>query len=103
MKVTQELKSAGFVFLDFLVLLFIIAWEFILHTINLIGFAWWAKVETSNPSCYYWFGPFISNRILAINLEIFLSDLSQEKPSSIKHNIIRGYVKDPLTAVIIDT
>ena len=64
---------------------------------NKLGLAWWAKVETSNPSGTYWYGPFLTKRSLNENLERFLSDLSEEGSTDIKHNIVRCNREEPLT------
>ena len=64
---------------------------------NKLGLAWWAKVETRNPSTIYWYGPFLTKRSLNENLEKFLSDLSEEGSTDIKHNIVRCNKEEPLT------
>ena len=64
---------------------------------NKLGLAWWAKVQTGNPSAIYWYGPFLTKRSLNQNLEIFLSDLSDEGSTDIKHNIVRCNKEEPLT------
>ena len=64
---------------------------------NKLGLAWWAKVETGNPTATYWFGPFITKRSLNKNLEQFLNDLSEEGSTSIKHSIVKGKQEEPLT------
>ena len=64
---------------------------------NKLGLAWWAKVETENPSVTYWYGPFLTKRSLNENLEIFLSDLLDEGSTHIKHNIVRCKKEEPLT------
>jgi len=64
---------------------------------NKLGIAWWAKVETTNPSTIYWYGPFLTKHGLNENLEKFLSDLSEEGSKDIKHNIIRCNKEEPLT------
>ena len=64
---------------------------------NKLGLAWWAKVETTNPSTTYWYGPFLTKRGLNENLEKFLSDLSEEGSKDIKHNIVRCNKEEPLT------
>ena len=64
---------------------------------NKIGLAWWARVETSEPNVTYWFGPFITRRRLKNKLPLFLSDLSEEAPGSVDHQIIRGRRREPLT------
>ena len=64
---------------------------------NKLGLAWWAKVETGNTSGIYWYGPFLTKRSLNENLKKFLSDLSDEGSTDIKHNIIRCNKEEPLT------
>ena len=64
---------------------------------NKLGLAWWAKVETTNPSTTYWYGPFLTKRSLKENLEQFLTDLSEEGSTDIKHNIVRCNKEEPLT------
>ncbi len=64
---------------------------------NKLGLAWWAKIETLNPMGTYWYGPFLTKRSLNKNLEKFLSDLSDEGSTDIKHNIVRCNKEEPLT------
>ena len=64
---------------------------------NIVGFAWWAKVETHQPNAIYWFGPFLTRRSLQVNLPSFLEDLSVEGSDSIKHSLFRGRRGEPLT------
>jgi hypothetical protein len=64
---------------------------------NKLGLAWWAKVETGTPSVTYWYGPFLTKRGLNENLEKFLSDLSDEGSTDIKHHIVRCNKEEPLT------
>jgi len=39
---------------------------------NKLGLAWWAKIETDQPSGTYWFGPFITKRSLKENFLLLL-------------------------------
>ncbi len=64
---------------------------------NKLGLAWWAKVETGNPSGIYWYGPFLTKSSLKKNLEKFLSDLSDEGSIDIKYHIVRCNKEEPLT------
>ena len=64
---------------------------------NKLGLAWWAKVETGTPLVTYWYGPFLTKRSLNENLEKFLSDLSNEGSTNIKHHIVRCNKEEPLT------
>ena len=65
--------------------------------VNAFGLAWWAKVETSQPNVIYWFGPFLSRKTLKIALMVFIKELSSENPFAIKHDLVRGRRKEPLT------
>ena len=64
---------------------------------NKLGLAWWAKVETDQPSCVYWFGPFITKRSLKENMPSFINDLSEEGYKNIKHSLVRCKKEEPLT------
>ena len=64
---------------------------------NKLGLAWWAKIETSNPSITYWFGPFITKRSLKENMPSFIKDLSDEGSKNIKHSLVRCKKEEPLT------
>ncbi len=64
---------------------------------NKLGLAWWAKVDTGNPSATYWYGPFLSKSNLKTNLDKFLCDLADEGSKDITHNIIRCNKEEPLT------
>jgi len=64
---------------------------------NKLGLAFWAKVETENPSATYWYGPFLTKRSLNKNLEKFLYELTAEGSKDIKHSIVRCNKKEPLT------
>ena len=44
---------------------------------NLLGLAWWARVESRNPDVTYWFGPFVRRSTLERELETFLSDCGE--------------------------
>ena len=64
---------------------------------NKLGLAWWAKVNTENPSVTYWYGPFLTKRSLNENLELFLNDLYEEGAKGINHSIVRCNREEPLT------
>ncbi len=99
MPTAREVNNAGFLFVDWIILIFVLAWEFLLKTCNSLGFAWWAKVETSQPETTYYFGPFFSKVALKKNLKGFLIDISKEKPSSVNYKIIRSSYNEPLTII----
>ena len=64
---------------------------------NKLGLAWWAKIETKEPSNTYWFGPFITKRSLKENMSSFIQDLSDEGSINIKHSFVRCKREEPLT------
>ena len=64
---------------------------------NKLGLAWWAKIETEQPSTTYWFGPFITKRSLKENISSFIKDLSEEGSTNIKQSLVRCKKEEPLT------
>ena len=64
---------------------------------NKLGLAWWAKIESENPSATYWYGPFLTKRSLKENMASFIKDLSDEGSTKIKHSIVRCRKEEPLT------
>ena len=64
---------------------------------NKLGLAWWAKIETEQPTTIYWYGPFITKRSLKENMSLFIKDLSDEGFVEIKHNLVRCKKEEPLT------
>ena len=64
---------------------------------NKLGLAWWAKIETENPSTTYWYGPFLTKRSLNENIFSFIKDLSDEGSTNIKHSLFRCKKEEPLT------
>ena len=67
------------------------------HFGNKLGLAWWAKIETDQPSTTYWFGPFIRKSSLNANMSSFIKDLSDEGATNIKHSLVRCKKEEPLT------
>jgi len=64
---------------------------------NKLGLAWWAKIETEQPSGIYWFGPFITKRSLEENMSSFIKDLTYEGSKNIKYSLVRCKKEEPLT------
>ena len=64
---------------------------------NKLGLAWWAKIETDQPSITYWYGPFITKRSLKESISSFINDLSDEGSTNIKQSIMRCKKEEPLT------
>ena len=53
---------------------------------NQLGLAWWAKIETNNPTATYWYGPFLTK-----------NSLTEEGSNNIKHSLMRCKKTEPLT------
>ena len=64
---------------------------------NKLGLAWWAKIETDQPSATYWFGPFITKRSLNENISSFIEDLTEEGSENINYSLVRCKKEEPLT------
>ena len=64
---------------------------------NKLGLAWWAKIETDQPSAIYWYGPFLTQRSLKENISSFIADLNDEGSTIIKHSLVRCKKEEPLT------
>ena len=64
---------------------------------NKLGLAWWAKIETNEPTYTYWYGPFLTKSSLKKNLVSFIEDLTNEGSTNIKHSIVRCKKEEPLT------
>ena len=64
---------------------------------NKLGIAWWAKIETGQPTATYWFGPFITKRSLEENMSSFIKDLYDEGSKNIEHSFVRCKKEEPLT------
>lgn len=66
---------------------------------NLFGFgkAWWLEINTSQPPCTYYFGPFISQAEAEGLKAGYIEDLEQERAGTIQSAIHYGSVPDQLT------
>ncbi len=74
-----------------------IAWDITLNLYNLLGKAYWAKVETLGPEVIYYIGPYINKNSLKRDLITFKSDLNKEGAFKINIIILRRYCAEPLT------
>ena len=63
--------------------------EILTGILNVLGRAYWIKIETKQPSCTYYFGPFINIRDAQSAQAGYLEDLSQEGASNIIVDIKR--------------
>ncbi len=52
--------------------------DFLTSFLNLTGLAWWIEVRTENPSCTYYFGPFVHEQEALNEKSGFIADLEGE-------------------------
>ncbi|MBF2017274.1 MAG: DUF1816 domain-containing protein [Rivularia sp. T60_A2020_040] len=52
--------------------------EKILDVLEIIGLAWWIEIVTQNPTCTYYFGPFVSAKKAQIEKNGYVEDLIEE-------------------------
>lgn len=63
--------------------------EILTRILNALGKAYWVKIETNQPSCTYYFGPFFNNKDAQSAQAGYLEDLSQEGAVDMKVDIKR--------------
>jgi hypothetical protein len=52
--------------------------EGLINIFNSAGYAWWVKIETQNPRCTYYFGPFLSSSEATLASKGYIEDLETE-------------------------
>ncbi|GAB4544470.1 MAG: hypothetical protein Tsb0014_38480 [Pleurocapsa sp.] len=63
--------------------------EILTKLVDFIGQAYWIKVTTTNPSCTYYFGPFLTFKEAQSTQPGFVEDLESENAQEIKAEIKR--------------
>jgi hypothetical protein len=63
--------------------------EILTGILNTIGWAYWVKIETKNPNCTYYFGPFINFKEAKLSKVGYVEDLNQEGATGINIEIKR--------------
>jgi Domain of unknown function (DUF1816) len=63
--------------------------EFFTGILNSIGWAYWVKIETAQPNCTYYFGPFLNLQEAKSYKTGYLEDLNQEGATGIAVEIKR--------------
>ena len=48
-----------------------------------VGLAWWVEINTSQPICTYYFGPFMSSKEAELARSGYIEDLEQEAAQGI--------------------
>lgn len=52
--------------------------EFLITILNFLGLAWWVQIVTQNPTCTYYFGPFLTAKEAQVAQEGYVEDLQEE-------------------------
>ncbi|MEW6494737.1 MAG: DUF1816 domain-containing protein [Cyanobacteriota bacterium] len=63
--------------------------EFMLKILQLMGLAFWVEIVTDNPSCTYYFGPFLNEKEAHIAKDGYIEDLENEGAQGINVKIKR--------------
>lgn len=63
--------------------------EFLVNIFHNLGWAWWVEIGTQNPSCTYYFGPFLSSQEANASVKGYIEDLEMEGAQGIVVNIKR--------------
>lgn len=63
--------------------------EIMLKILQLMGLAFWVEIVTENPSCTYYFGPFLNEKEAQIAKDGYIEDLENEGTQGINVNIKR--------------
>ncbi len=54
-----------------------------------LGMAWWVELQTQNPKCTYYFGPFLDEATAKASIKGYVEDLESEGAQGIYVNIKR--------------
>jgi hypothetical protein len=63
--------------------------ELLIEILNFVGLAYWVEIITENPTCTYYFGPFLQAKAAENATEGYLEDLKNEGATGIKVQIKR--------------
>lgn len=63
--------------------------EFMLKIFQLLGLAFWVEIVTDNPSCTYYFGPFLNEKEASDAKDGYIEDLENEGAQGINVQIKR--------------
>ncbi|NEQ76677.1 MAG: DUF1816 domain-containing protein [Okeania sp. SIO2C9] len=58
--------------------------ETLVNLLNFSGLAWWVKISTANPSCTYYFGPFLTPEEAKSAEAGYIEDLKDESAQGIQ-------------------
>lgn len=63
--------------------------ESLINLFHNLGLAWWVEVETQNPRCTYYFGPFLNATDAKVAIKGYVEDLETEGAQGITVNVKR--------------
>lgn len=63
--------------------------ELFTNMLQVVGLAWWVKIDTQHPRCTYYFGPFVSKQEATTYQSGYIEDLTGEKAQGITVEILR--------------
>lgn len=76
--------------------------EFFTNFLQNLGLAWWVKIDTTNPRCTYYFGPFLSQQNAKQAKAGYVEDLMAEQAQGISVTIMRGELKQKNLTIFED-
>lgn len=63
--------------------------ELLISLLNFFGLAVWVEIDTENPGCTYYFGPFLTQAEANTEKQGYVEDLESENATVIQVNIKR--------------
>jgi hypothetical protein len=63
--------------------------EVLIKLLQILGWAYWVEITTDNPSCTYYFGPFLSEKDAQVAKGGYIEDLNNEGAEGISVSIKR--------------
>ncbi|MGB3403627.1 MAG: DUF1816 domain-containing protein [Microcoleaceae cyanobacterium] len=63
--------------------------ELLISLLNFFGLAVWIEIDTENPTCTYYFGPFLNKAEANSEKQGYIEDIQSEDATVIKVNIKR--------------
>lgn len=71
--------------------------EVLINVFNSLGWAWWLEIHTQQPSCTYYFGPFLSQKEAFDAQSGYIEDLKNEGAQGIVVKVKRCQQPTELT------
>jgi hypothetical protein len=63
--------------------------ELLISLLNFLGLAVWIEIDTENPTCTYYFGPFMTQNEAMAEQQGYIEDLEGEDATILRVNIKR--------------